>query len=315
MEANFISIDIETCNCYENAPCVIRLTEVKHGEVKNNHRFVINPEDAPYEGLAYTSIDLKELREQPTLTEQWDLIKSIIGKYEYMFSFGEGYDFRVLKNILPLFDITMPDIKAVPSKNLVRRIYPDFPMYNLKYIIKELSIEAKNRSDTSAEIVLKCLEKKDACCIEEVCHSLGIIPGSFSGKEYTPYTMKSKRDVFGRPVVTIIPDATKNDPNHLLYESNVVFTGKLSFFKRDIAHQIVADIGGFPQKGVNKDTDFLVVGEQDYRVVGEDGMSGKQEKAVRMKEEGHPLEIISETEFIDMFDSMFIDHYIQNENT
>jgi len=64
------------------------------------------------------------------------------------------------------------------------------------------------------------------------------------------------------------------------------------------AQQIIADIGGINGKSVTKGTDFLVVGQQDYRIVGEDGMSNKQEKAVKLIEKGSTLEIISEDDFL-----------------
>lgn len=63
------------------------------------------------------------------------------------------------------------------------------------------------------------------------------------------------------------------------------------------AQQAIADIGGINGVGVTKKTDFLVVGQQDYRLVGEDGLSQKQEKAMRMKEAGAPIEIKSEADF------------------
>lgn len=68
--------------------------------------------------------------------------------------------------------------------------------------------------------------------------------------------------------------------------------------KRTDAQQIIADIGGFNQNGVNRETNFLVVGQQDYRIVGEDGMSSKQEKAIKLIEKGADLEILSEDEFL-----------------
>lgn len=64
--------------------------------------------------------------------------------------------------------------------------------------------------------------------------------------------------------------------------------------------QAIADIGGFPQKGVNKATQILVVGQQDYRRVGEDGMSSKQEKAMALKDAGQDIEIMSEEQFLSM---------------
>ena len=61
---------------------------------------------------------------------------------------------------------------------------------------------------------------------------------------------------------------------------------------------MVKNIGGVPTNSVTSDTDVLVVGQQDYRVVGADGMSSKQKKALSFLEKGHNIEILSETEFI-----------------
>jgi DNA polymerase-3 subunit epsilon len=47
-----------------------------------------------------------------------------------------------------------------------------------------------------------------------------------------------------------------------------------------------------------KTPDFLVVGQQDYRTVGDSGMSSKQRKAVDMVNKGLPIEIISEEDFL-----------------
>jgi len=64
------------------------------------------------------------------------------------------------------------------------------------------------------------------------------------------------------------------------------------------AQQIIADIGGINQDGINKNTNFLIVGQQDYRIVGEDGMSAKQEKAIKLISKGQDLEILSEDDFL-----------------
>lgn len=43
---------------------------------------------------------------------------------------------------------------------------------------------------------------------------------------------------------------------------------------------------------------ILVVGQQDYRVVGDFGMSNKQKKALKLLEKGQDIEILSEIEFL-----------------
>ena len=92
----------------------------------------------------------------------------------------------------------------------------------------------------------------------------------------------------------------KVDEGSYFYQKSVCFTGTCKWATRDILLQTIADIGGFPQKGVNKSTQILVVGQQDYRLVGEDGMSSKQEKAMALKDAGQDIEIMSEEQFLSM---------------
>ena len=68
--------------------------------------------------------------------------------------------------------------------------------------------------------------------------------------------------------------------------------------------KIVADIGGIPSDNIKKTTDFLVVGQQDFRIVGDDGMSSKQEKAVKWIEQGCNITILSEAEFMQMISGL-----------
>ena len=60
----------------------------------------------------------------------------------------------------------------------------------------------------------------------------------------------------------------------------------------------MAEVGGIPTDNVTAKTDVLVVGQQDYRVVDDSGMSGKQKKALQLLEKGKDIEILSETEFL-----------------
>jgi DNA polymerase-3 subunit epsilon len=58
---------------------------------------------------------------------------------------------------------------------------------------------------------------------------------------------------------------------------------------------------GIPAKDVTDRTQVLVVGQQDYRVVGESGLSNKQKKAMAKLDKGQEIEILSEAEFLQMF--------------
>ncbi|VMF70904.1 Exonuclease [Streptococcus pneumoniae] len=65
-------------------------------------------------------------------------------------------------------------------------------------------------------------------------------------------------------------------------------------FKRKKGYQYKEN----PEKGVTKHTNILVVGEQDWRVVGTDGLSSKMKKAQTLLEKGQDIEIMTENDFI-----------------
>lgn len=53
---------------------------------------------------------------------------------------------------------------------------------------------------------------------------------------------------------------------------------------REEANKAAALVGAVPEKGVTQCTNILVVEEQDWRVVGTDGLSNKMKKALAMEE-------------------------------
>lgn len=112
------------------------------------------------------------------------------------------------------------------------------------------------------------------------------------------YTSRSKSE--RKKASEYIGDPSKIDENNYFFGKSVCFTGKCSSGTRAELLQKIADIGGIPVGSVTSSTDVLVVGQQDYRVVGDGGMSSKQEKAMRMIDAGKDIEIMSEAEFLRM---------------
>lgn len=93
-------------------------------------------------------------------------------------------------------------------------------------------------------------------------------------------------------------DPSKVDTGNYFFGKSVCFTGTCQYGVRKELLQKVAEVGGIPTDSVTAKTDVLVVGQQDYKKVGNDGMSGKQEKALKLLEKGKEIEILSEAEFL-----------------
>ena len=93
---------------------------------------------------------------------------------------------------------------------------------------------------------------------------------------------------------------TDFDETSSVYEKVFVFTGALERMTRKEAMQLVVDRGGLCDDGVNKKTNYLVLGNNDYCSTIKDGKSTKQKKAEQLKLAGCDIEIISENVFYDM---------------
>lgn len=90
------------------------------------------------------------------------------------------------------------------------------------------------------------------------------------------------------------------NPSGPLYGKNIVFTGEMSL-SRSEAMQIAVNAGAVVKTAVSRKTNYLVVGVQDLDIVGDDGMSSKEEKAYALNEEGTAdIKIIDEVEFIQL---------------
>jgi DNA polymerase III subunit epsilon len=88
--------------------------------------------------------------------------------------------------------------------------------------------------------------------------------------------------------------------NHPLYGKVCVFTGALEKMLRREAMQLVADIGGINGDTVTRQTNFLILGNNDYCVSIKDGKSSKHKKAELLILDGQDLQIIPENVFYDM---------------
>lgn len=61
---------------------------------------------------------------------------------------------------------------------------------------------------------------------------------------------------------------------------------------------MAVNVGAIVKSSVSRKTDYLVVGQQDKVLVGEDGMSTKEEKAYDLNATGSAnIQIIGEEEF------------------
>ena len=70
--------------------------------------------------------------------------------------------------------------------------------------------------------------------------------------------------------------------------------------QRKDAMQLIANLGGICQDNVNKETNYLILGNNDYNPLLRGEKSNKLIKAENFKLKGNDIEIISENVFYDI---------------
>lgn len=180
----------------------------------------------------------------------------------------------------------------IDTLRVARRAFPDMQHRRLPDLCECMSIlnekEHRALSDTAAtvdcytqmrEIVLAAYGSEEAYA------------RSFSGSG-------SGKALRAKDIVASYDEINESSP---LYGMRCVFTGTMTSMVRRDAMQVLANIGGIPQDGVRKDTDYLVIGNEGFQ----DALkttSGKIDKAKKNQLKGLPIQIISENAFMAMLD-------------
>lgn len=303
MNPSFILFHVESVNEYSNAACHIILVPVVDGVRQDAQEYFVNPE-APFQ-CVMSGITETQVASFPKYSEVWPVIQSHLGQFDFAVCSADGYSARTLAATLKRLNIQLTSIPYCNAKAICRRSMDEvsYSLDYLSYVKFNDSILADNPvgiAERWCDLALMGLSEREESSLTEFFKTNRIAQGILSSDDFIPSLClkdysKRKEHKFDPSIVQV--DA---DPEHPLYGMNVVFTGKLEALKRDDARALVVKVGGFAPERLTTETDYLVVGVQDLRVVGEKGLSGKMKSAAKYKEKGFPIEIIDEKDFLDM---------------
>jgi DNA polymerase-3 subunit epsilon len=304
---NFITIDFETATSDRSTPCEIGLTFVENDQIVETKSWLIKPHCYPafdYFNVLIHGISAEDVGNCPSFDKVWLELQPLI-EGKLLFAHNASFDFSVLRKTLDAYDLPYPNITYACSYILSKNIWKGSSSYNLKSLCNQHNITFKHHraasdSRATAELLLKAFQEFSITDHQSLKDKARLDIGEISGLTYKP--CRTVR-IYSKPDFSdISADTTHHDKDCIFYGRSVVFTGKLLSMERSFAQRIVLTIGGRTTDGVTKETNYLVVGHQDYRYVGESGMSSKQLKAISMIDKGADLEILSEDDFLKQID-------------
>jgi DNA polymerase-3 subunit epsilon len=306
---DFITIDFETATPERHSPCEIGLTFVENDEIRATKSWLIKPPSYPYFNpfnVSIHGITPNDVKDAPEFFDLWNELLPLL-RERFLIAHNAGFDFSVLRKTLEFYEIPLPCLDYGCTCVFAKKVWPHFPMYGLKPLCEYNGISFNHHragadSEATAKLALKIFANVGISTVGDIVEKLQVNIGRCFEDGYKPcgnIRIKPPRShTANLSAKNIIADPAKQNPESVFFEKVVAFTGTLSSMSRAEAFQLIADIGGIPSDSVTKNTDYLVVGQQDFRIVGQDGMSSKQRKAIEIAEKGCPIEILSEEDFV-----------------
>lgn len=315
---DFVSLDFETANSNFNSACSVGVVAVENNSIVKEDYFLIKPPthhfgkvNTQIHGMTYESV-----KNAKTFPEIFPYISVYIESTRVIAAHNANFDMNVLNDCLEYYHLQKPNFVYIDTMNFpspVKHSRGSSLMDCANYFGIDIPSHHNPLCDAEvcAKIVIESIKHSDANSLAEyVLYYPEVKRQYFSELSvfHSFYSVEKRRYVEKLPD-RISPSAvnttnTTFDEKHPLYKKLCVLTGELHSLSRRDAMQRIVDVGGIVRSSVSSKTDYLIVGDQDKEIVGEDGLSTKQEKAYSLISSGKNIKIINEDEFLKLLSGL-----------
>lgn len=284
--SDYCVLDTETTglSAYYDEVIEIGILRVRNGEITDRYEQLVKPENE-IDGFitSLTGITNVMVADKPSIENVKSDVLAFLGS-DVIVGHNTSFDIRFLavgfqKDISNEYMDTM---------QFARKLYPDLPHHRLSDLSEYLQLTNNEHRALADCITTK--ELYEAMKTEIARKGLGI-------KDLWQVNASGHKEIDIGAITATTDDI---DEDGFFYGRHVVFTGKLERMIRKDAMQTVVNLGGILDNSVNKNTNYLILGNNDYNAVLHGEKSSKHKKAEKLKLEGQDIDIIDEFTFYDI---------------
>ena len=289
---DYVLFDIETTGLDSECDEIIEIgaLKVRNTTVVNQFHSLIKPKHSIDEFITeLTGITNEMVKDAPSIKDVLPLFADFIGE-DILIGHNVNFDINFIYDNLLRYKFSPLINNYVDTLRLARRILPDLKHHRLKDLADYYNVDTdgNHRSMKDVEIT-KCIYDKLKIDTEE---KYGTITDFIDLCKHKP-----RNTIKFSNIKATTDNINEENP---LYNKFVAITGTLEKMQRKDAMQLIANLGGICQDGVNKGTNYLILGNTDYNPQLRGKKSSKLLKAEEMKVKGYDIEIISENVFYDI---------------
>ena len=302
----FAAIDFETANNFIGSICAVGIAVMDDSYIVDKKYWLIKPHEDyrhfdPFNVMIHgISKDMVADAEEFDAVYTDEILPLLDGAV--VLAHNAAFDMSALRHVLDLYGIEYPDIRYICTYKAALRTWDDLENYKLNTISEFLDFRFEHHNALEdalacANVLRAVIKEKDAADFIGLLSALGMRAGRLFSCGYSPCSIG--RQNYNKSL-GIAATTDRFDEEHEFYRKKIAFTGTLLSMKRKDAMQKVADAGGYISDAVTEDTDFLVMGTQDYGKFSNGRESSKTQRAKALISEGRKIQIIDEKEFIKM---------------
>lgn len=303
MSISFVAFDVETAAPQRASTCSIGYAVVTDGTIVESGSQLVNPgiEDAQWGrmNMAIHGIRPTNVRQAQSFRQVW---LSTVGRFPGvpLVAHNASFDMGVLRAEHARQPLPSPNYSYACSMQIARRLWWEAGSAGLANVCDHLGIEvihheAESDARASAMIVCRAAIETNAATLAQLLERLGLSEGYVESADVWKACGSART---GRDLVA--SSEIDPDPNSPFCGKRIAFTGGLSSMVRHAAERLVLNRGGFPQSSVNSKTDFVVIG--GYSEIPNNLphalLSNKHRSALRLLDDGAPLVLLTEGEFL-----------------
>ncbi|HEM3683591.1 TPA: 3'-5' exoribonuclease [Streptococcus suis] len=268
MVHSYVALDVETANNFRRSICSIGLAKFIDGKISDTYYTLINPqEDFGWKQKQIHGITQEDVKDSPTFPEVYSAILNFIGELPIV-AHNINFDLVCFRKVCEKYSLEFPQNIWHCTYRMSKIAFPKEINHGLEWLSYKFKIELEHHNALS-----------DAVACGKLYQELSV------------YTDKPK-----------LPSTSQlQSTDNKISGSFFCFSGTLQCFTKDEAGSIVESLGGVYQKKITQRTKYLVVGK--FRPAElENGGTGKFKKARELLENGSKIEILSESDFLQLLE-------------
>lgn len=284
---DYCVLDTETTglSAYYDEIIEIGILKIRNNEIVDRYSQLIKPE-SPIDSFitSLTGITNEMVEGMPTINDVKNETLTFIGE-DIIVGHNTSFDMRFLSEGFkqPVNNYYMDTMQ------FARKVYPELKHHRLSDLVEYLGLH-----NNEHRAIADCIATK------ELYDSIKTTMAAKNLKIDNMWYAHKQSSRIGIDVSTIVPENVEIDEDNFFYQKHVVFTGKLERMVRKDAMQLVVNLGGVLDNSVNKYTNYLILGNNDYNAILKGEKSSKHKKAEKLQLEGQDISIIDEYTFYDL---------------